>query len=128
MTTVPFFGSSYFSLVTGGVSYAGIGEGGSAAGATEEKVSLPSPVSGTVRGLQVRLSGAPGGGNQYSFVLKVNGSGTAVSCVIAGATATTCSNTTSTAAIAAGQPFVLEATPNSNPTARSVTWSFVIEQ
>jgi hypothetical protein len=85
-------------------------------------------MSGTIRGLQVRLSGAPGGGNSYSFALKVNGAGTAVSCVVTGATATTCSDITNTAAIVAGQAFVLEATPSGGPTARSVTWSFIVDQ
>ncbi len=91
---------------------------------------MPSPVNGTIRGLRVRLSGNAGaaGGSvqQYTFVLRINGANTPVSCVIQEAS-NVCSDTANTVAITAGDAFALQSTASGTPTARSVTWSFVID-
>ena len=125
-TTVPFFGSSYNSMNTSGTTWVGIGDGAR----SEAVQQVPSPVSGTIRGLQVRLSGNAGvaGGNvqQYTFVLRINGANTAVTCFIQEAS-NVCSDLTNTVAISEGDAFALQSTGSGNPTARSVTWSFVID-
>ena len=125
-TTVPFFGSSYNTINTSGNDWIGVGDGGRA----EEIQRVPSPVNGTIRGLQVRLSGNAGnaGGTiqRYTFVLRVNGSSTALTCVIQEAT-NVCSDTTNSVPITVGDAFALQSTGSGNPTARSVTWSFVID-
>ena len=125
-TTVPFFGSSYNTINTSGNDWIGVGDGGRA----EEIQRVPSPVNGTIRGLQVRLSGNAGnaGGTiqRYTFVLRVNGSSTALTCVIQEAT-NVCSDTMNSVAITQGDAFALQSTGSGSPTARSVTWSFVID-
>ena len=121
---VPFFGSSYFSANT--ARYIGIGE----ADASEPKISIPVPLSGSIGGLQVRTSVAPQGVNgtrSYAFEIYVNGATTGVACSIVQA-AVACSDPSNTVNVNAGDRVALRAQPTNNPTTSSVTWSFYIQQ
>jgi hypothetical protein len=106
------------------VRYIGMGE----ADTIETKVAIPMPFGGTAAGLQVRTNGAAGNGRQWAFTLYVNGAATTVTCTIAGNTATSCSDGSGTAVLAAGDRVTLQQQGQSNPAAVSVTWSFFIDQ
>ncbi|WP_217647875.1 hypothetical protein [Dokdonella immobilis] len=93
----------------------------------ETKVAIPMPVGGTAGGLQVRTNVSAGGGNNWVFVLYVNGSATSIGCTIADA-ATNCSDGANSVALTAGDRVTLRQQGNSNPSAASVTWSFYIDQ
>jgi len=123
------FGSSYFTVATGNnaITYVGMGE----SAATENKVSIPSPFSGTVSGFRIRTNVGPdsGGGTQsYTFTLRVAGSSTSLTCTIAEA-ATACNNLVNSAAINAGDPVSVQVQESGagTPTAVSVTWSFLVQ-
>ena len=114
------------NLNTSNSRYVGIGQ---APANNESTVAFPLPVGGTLSGLQVRQNGDSnnGGGTQtYTYTLMRNGSAEgAITCAIS-ETATACSSA-GTLGVSAGNTVSLRAGPSSNsPTARSVTWSFVI--
>jgi hypothetical protein len=120
---VPFFGSSYFA--SNAIRYVGMGE----SDATDVKVAIPVPVSGTIGGLQVRTNVGPGtGARAYTFTIYVNGGATGVTCVIAN-NGQACSNSANTVAVSAGDRVSLQSAPSAlAPTAASSTWSFYISQ
>ena len=121
-TRVPFFGSSYFT--NNSTTFIGMGEAGA-----ESKVAIPTPLSGTIGGLQVRTNVAAGNGSRgYTFTVYVNGSATGVTCSIAGPSQQNCSDTGNSVVVSAGDRITLQSSPNSNPTAVSVTWSYYIDQ
>jgi hypothetical protein len=123
---VAFFGSSYFALTNNSNSYIGMGESAN----NDAKVAIPLPMSGTIRGLQVRqaAAGSTGGNRGYTYTLYINGAAvTGLSCAIAGTTAVSCSSTGMTT-INAGDRVSLQAAPNNTPqNTPSATWSFVIQ-
>ena len=122
-TRVPFFGSSYFSSNL--VRYIGMGE----SDGSEGKVAIPTPLSGTIGGLQVRTNVAAGNGTRgYTFTVYVNGSATGVTCSIEGPSQQNCSDTGNSVAVSAGDRITLRSSPNNNPSAVSVTWSYYIDQ
>jgi hypothetical protein len=85
------------------------------------------PVAGTISQLNVRLSGTPGAGRQYTFFLRVNGADTSLTCIVADA-ATSCADTTHSVAIAAGSLVSVRAFANGNPSARSMGWTALFAQ
>ena len=123
---VAFFGSSYFALSSSVSNYIGMGESAN----NDAKVAIPLPMSGTIRGLQVRQSGvgATSSNRGYTYTLFVNGAAvSSLSCAITGTTAVSCSSAGMTT-VAAGDRVSLQATPNGNPqNTPSATWSFVIQ-
>ncbi len=76
---------------------------------------------GTVGALSVTLSASPGTGNSYAFTVMVSGTASGNTCTISDA-ATTCTSGASVV-VNPGDTVNVRATPNSNPTARSATWS-----
>ena len=82
------------------------------------------PVSGTLHDLYVTVSAAPGAGVHERWALIVNGAGTAVGCDIDDL-ATSCSDTTDSFPLAAGDRVWLEATETTvgGATSAAVSWS-----
>lgn len=68
--------------------------GGGIPQTTEAAVDVPSPSATTVTNLQVGISAAPGTGNSYTITLRDATTDTALTCQIAGASATSCSDLT----------------------------------
>jgi hypothetical protein len=62
----------------------------------------PMPVAGQVGDLFMTIETAPGAGDAWDCSIFINGAATPVTCQMAGAAATSCSDTTHTATIAAG--------------------------
>ena len=91
--------------------------------ATESNVRMPSPVAGALGTLTVKTSDDAGGGNTWTFTIVRNGSDTALTCSISGSSATTCSFSSSTVAIAVGDTLSLKAVPASGPNSAVVTWA-----
>jgi hypothetical protein len=84
--------------------------------------------SGTFRNLYVDLNVAPGAGQTWTFALFVNGVASGVTCPINGAAAQTCSDTSNSVAISAGQGFSLRAVASSGTTAAAdVDWAVELD-
>jgi hypothetical protein len=94
-----------FSTVTissiGSTLYLPFGGGGVYSG-TEGSVLFYTPQNGKVSNIQAAMSPAPGSGNSVVFTLRVNGVSESPTCTISNS-ATTCSDTTDTFLILAGQ-------------------------
>lgn len=75
--------------------------GGGVPTTTEANVSVPAPAATSVSNLQVSVSVAPGAGNSYTITLRDGGADQAVTCVISGASATTCQDITHSFNVAA---------------------------
>jgi hypothetical protein len=103
-------GSSGGALSTGN-NGAGCGGfiGVGSCSATKAPVEQVVPVSGTLRNLYVHLSAAPGVGVHERWAIIVNNAGTFLFCDIDGL-ATSCSNTTISFPLTAGDTVTLEAT------------------
>lgn len=85
-------------------------------------VAGPIAVDGTIANLYARLTVAPGAGKSVAFTLYQNGSSTAVTCTISDA-ATSCSDTTHSATIFAGDNVSVEIVPTGTPAGSSYTIS-----
>jgi hypothetical protein len=72
-------------------------------GNTELRVQQAVPADGTVQNFRVLIEVAPGAGKTWTFTVRNNGTDTAVSCSITGASQTTCFDPTDTAIFTAGQ-------------------------
>ena len=111
-------GSSFLAGSSGGQLSTGnngsgcgglIGVGSCAQIGDEGLVQQVVPVSGTLHDLHVTVSVAPGAGVHERWALIVNGAGTAVGCDMDGL-ATSCSDTTNSFPLTAGDRVWLEAT------------------
>ena len=67
--------------------------GGALASTTEANVTANAPAAAAISNLYVSISSAPGTGNSVAFTYRDAGSSTALTCIISGATATTCNDT-----------------------------------
>ena len=85
--------------------------------ATEFNMETVFPTGGTLRNLYVELPAPPGAGASRTFTVRKNGVSTALTCTIAGAVATSCSDTTNTVSVAARDTAVLLQTPSGSPVA-----------
>lgn len=95
---VAFSGTQFFPIV-----------GGGAPSGTETNVDVDSPAAATMKNLYVQLAGATGMGNSLTLTMRQNGVDTAVTCVVAGAAATTCNDTTHSFNISQGDLLTLKA-------------------
>jgi hypothetical protein len=86
---------------------------------TSTNGNATASISGTLSNFSVVLSGTPGGGNSYTFTVRVNGVATALTC---NATGTTCSSD-AFVSVTAGDTINVEIVANSTPTARNADWS-----
>jgi hypothetical protein len=89
-------------------------------------VAFPIPVAGTISGLYARKSAT--GGRDFTYTLRINGADTVFSCTVTGGSATACSKTGVTQAVAAGDYAALKVVGGSGGGGadRSITWSIVI--
>lgn len=87
--------------VTANTYFTPIG-GGGVPTTTEANVSVASPSALTVANLKVSVSVAPGAGNSYAITLRDGGTSEPVTCTISGASTTTCSDTTHSFNVGAG--------------------------
>ena len=71
---------------------------------------IPAPRAMTASLLTISLDAAPGSGNSLTFILRDNGSNTSLGCVIAGASAIACQDTTDTPSIANQDLLAIEVT------------------
>ncbi len=81
---------------------------------TEANVFQGSSAAGSYKNLYVEVVTAPGAGTSYAFTVMVNAAATALTCTISG-TATSCSDTTHTGAVTAGQTVSLRSVPSGTP-------------
>jgi hypothetical protein len=85
-----------------GTTYISVGGSTNNSNALETVVQTPVSATGTASTLYARVALAPGSGNSYVFTFRDNGSDTSLTCTISGASATSCSDTTDTASVTAG--------------------------
>ena len=88
------------SLTFSGTQYFPIG-GGASSSSTETNVDIDSPAAVTIQNMTVQMSAAPGVGNSVVYTWRKNAAGTALTCTISGASATSCSDTTHSFTVAA---------------------------
>lgn len=72
------------------------------------------PTSGTIKNLTVKLQAAPGAGKSYQFTLRKNRSNQITTCTVADA-ATTCTDTSNTYTVAAGDTVAVQIVPSGTP-------------
>jgi hypothetical protein len=94
---------------------------GQAASATEIPLSKATR-AGTARNLSCELGTAPGGADTVVVTVRINAADAALTCTISGA-ATTCSDTSNTAAVSAGHRLAIKAVSSAG-TAADLTCSF----
>lgn len=83
----------------------------------------PIATSGTISQLQVFLTATPGSGKSYTFFLMKNGVATAVTCAVV-STAQTCSDTSDSVTVAAGDLLQMQSlTPSGTPAAAGLAFS-----
>jgi hypothetical protein len=93
---------------------------------TGANVDVPVAVAGTLNGLHVKLSSAPGfsSADNYVLTVMVNNVATAITCTITGTSATSCADTTHTVAVSPGDLLELRAAPGSTPSnSPALSWS-----
>lgn len=113
------------SVEYNGISFSGFGSGLIWFG-VENVLQQVVPANGTIRNLIVELSGSPGAGNSYAFVLMVNGNPSTLTTTISDAE-TSDSDQANDVAISAGDVVSLRVTPDSTPTVRTAKWSLEFE-
>ena len=89
---------------------------------TEAEVTLPIPTGGTFSNFYVVLSGPPGVGKAWTFVVRWNATDTPVTCTIAD-NATACNDTVHNAPYGSGDLFSIRVIGANNPTTRFVQWT-----
>lgn len=90
-------------------------------GAASESTALAlAPIGGTFKNLYIFTNNAPGAAHTYTITLRVNGSDTSITCTITDP-ATTCNDTTHSAAITAGQSYSIKAVGSASASASIVT-------
>lgn len=94
---------------------------GSNGSATNENLHMGiAPSVGTVKNLRVMVNPAPGAGKSWTFTFRTDAVDTSLTCQIAD-TNTTCSDTTHTSHVSAGQMVSHKITPAGTPTTGSTT-------
>jgi hypothetical protein len=88
---------------------------------TEDPVSIPVALGGTLSNLRVKITMPPGAGSSWTFTVDKNRMATALSCSIAGA-GTSCADA-SLVGVAVGDKLDLDVTPFGKPALATVTWS-----
>lgn len=114
-------GWSFGSIAANLTDYTGVG----APGGTNQNSETIVSFSGSLSALYVKTGGAAGAGQSYTFTLYAGTPGgmtaTSITCVISGASATTCSDLSHTAPIAAGQAFALQVVTSASAAATGVS-------
>jgi hypothetical protein len=89
-------------------------------------VQLPIPTGGIFSNFYVFLSGAPGSGRSWTFVVRNGGTDTAVTCTIQDL-ATSCSDLANSGVFAAGDLFSIRVIGSGGPATRSMQWTGLFE-
>jgi hypothetical protein len=92
---------------------------------TEGDVQMPFPVGGTMHGLHVYLTTAPGVGASWTLTVDVNGTPSALTCIISGAVQTSCTDS-SNVVISAGDLIDLDVTPTGSPALARLGWAATV--
>jgi hypothetical protein len=90
---------------------------------TELRVQNIIPANGTLKNFFVFIENAPGSGDSWTFVVRKNGVSSAVTCVISGSTATSCSDLTHTETFAPGDLISIKITHGGSPTNARMQWT-----
>jgi hypothetical protein len=88
----------------------------------EGEVQLPIPAGGTLANFYVLLSGPPGAGKTWTFVVRSNGADTPVTCTVQDQ-ATSCADLTNTSAFDGGDLLSIRVIGGGNPVTRLVQWT-----
>lgn len=75
---------------------------------SESPFNNSCPSAGSFSNLRVRITAAPGAGNSRTYTFRNNGADTALACTISGASDTTCSDTSDSISITAGDDVSFE--------------------
>jgi hypothetical protein len=125
--TAPVFFSSGGNLSTTVTQYWGtsVAPATTVTGAT----GLIAPRNATLANLNCAIGSAVASGASYTFTVYVNGATTTSTCAIAGPSAVTCSDTTHSPTITAGQLFAVQSVPSSGtaPAARGANCSVTFQ-
>lgn len=105
-------GSSFVTMFASGTDFA-----------SESVEQQVVPVAGEVSNLYIRLHIAPGAGKKFVFVARKNGADGGLTCEVAGATDTTCSDLTNTVTFVAGDLIDIEAEAVGTPTRPDMRWT-----
>lgn len=113
-------------LAAGSTTYIGLGP--QSQSATEFHVYFVIPKAGTIRNMYVYTDGAPGVGQTYTFTLRVGLADTSVVATISGNASNSASDTTHTAAVAAGDRVSIKVvTSGTAATISNALWAFTFE-
>lgn len=82
---------------------------------------------GTIKKLYVSLTGTADTAKSYVFTVYKNGSSTSLTCTVSGASDTTCSDTSNSFSVAAGDYITIQSAPSGTPTVRDAKWSVVFQ-
>src|SRR5262249_10048043 len=118
-------GSTGTALLSGGVDQF-IGAFNTGKSRDQADVQLPIPTDGTISNVYVTLSGAPGTGRSWTFVVRNGANDTALTCTIQDL-ATSCSDLTNAAAFAAGDMFAIRVIGGGTPATRIAQWTGVFQ-
>lgn len=122
--TNTMWGASCATLATTATTeYCATIGGTTAASASTSNIQLAGQ-NATFTAMYVVVTSAPGASDSHTFTLLANGSATAITCTISGASATTCSDTAHTATVAAGQNLQVTDVTVGTPAASAAHFGF----
>lgn len=86
---------------------------------TESIVAQPMPAAGTIGNLYCECGASPGSSKSFAMTVRVNGASpsSGPTCTLTGTGPATCSDTTHTASVTAGQTVDIQSVPSGTPTA-----------
>lgn len=96
-------------------------------GSSETSRKTMISTGGTIKKLYISLTGTAGASKSYAFTVYKNGSSTSLTCTVSGASDTTCSDTSNSFSVAAGDYITIQSAPSGTPTVRDAKWSVVFE-
>lgn len=114
-------------LTTGAIKYYNPAQGGNSNTAIFFNLIVPVPFAGHIKDLVAVMIGAPGVGNSVQFTIFVNGSSTALTCTVSGASATTAVDATHSVSVSAGDLVTLQLVTSPALANTQAAWSFVIQ-
>ena len=115
-------------VANGSTNYCPVGYSAGAQGASSaQTLSIVAPCAGTARNFYLFTSVAPGAAKTYDYFVYKNNSATALTCQVAGAAATTCSDLTHSFTFSAGDTIgPVSTVPGGTPTQSQPKYGFQI--
>ncbi len=83
-----------------------------------------APTGFVMRDMQVKIANAPGAGDSWTFFFQANGSNGSSTCIISGATATTCSENSNPKTVSAGQEYLIHVSASGTPNATTAQFGW----